>query len=80
MAGRMQPLFPGFFLTPLTRGGTITTPTGTVNGSNQTFTVSTIPLFVVSDGIVYFEGFGFSTAGLTITMTIPPSQYLRSFA
>ena len=81
MAGRMQPLFPGFFLTPIGGGGgTISTPTGTVNGSNTSFTVTAVPLFIVSDGIVYFENFGFSITGLAITMTIPPSQYIRILA
>ena len=78
MAGRLQPLLPGFFLTPLGGGGSsISTPTGTVNGSNTSFTASATPLFVVSDGIVYFESFGYSLSGLAITMSIPPSQYIR---
>jgi len=79
MPGRMTNVFPGFFLTPLGGGGggTISTPTGTVNSSNTSFTAADTPLFVVSDGTIYFEGFGYSLSGLAITMTIPPSQYLR---
>jgi len=79
MAGRMVNTFPGFFLTPLSGGGggTVSTPTGTVNGSNTSFTASDTPLFVVSDGIVYFDGAGFTLSGLAITMTSPPVLYIR---
>ncbi len=53
------------------------TPTGTVNGVNTVFTVASEPSAVVSDGITYFNGFGYTYAALTITMDIPPSQYIR---
>ena len=55
------------------------TPTGDVDGSNQTFTVTAIPRHIVSDSSIYFEGNGYSRSGLTITMTIPPSQYIKAF-
>ena len=58
-------------------GGTVSTPTGTVDGSNTSFTASATPLFVISDGIVYVESFGYSLSGLTITMTSPPVLYIR---
>lgn len=60
-------------------GYTKETPTGTVDGSNTSFTVTVAPVYVVADGTTYFEGAGYSLAGLTITMDNPPSQYIRSF-
>lgn len=79
MPGRMVNNFPGFYLTPLGGGGggTVSTPTGTVDGSNTSFTAADTPLFVVSDGIVYFESNGYTLSGLVITMTSPPVLYIR---
>ncbi len=57
---------------------TVETPTGTVNSTNTAFTVTNEPLWVVSDGITYFDGAGYTYAALSITMDIPPSQYIRS--
>jgi len=59
-------------------GVSITTPTGDVDAVNVTFTASATPLWVTADGIQYFEGAGYSLAGPTITMEIPPSQYIRT--
>lgn len=55
------------------------TPTGTVNASNTIFTVTGQPSSVISDGITYFEGFGYSyNLGLNqITMDIAPSQFIK---
>ena len=60
-------------------GGTVTykTPSGAVNGTNDAFTVTSKPIHIVSDGIVYFENNGYTLAGLAVTMTVPPSQYIR---
>jgi hypothetical protein len=60
-------------------GATIETPTGTVNGSNATFTVSDAPQYVVADGITYFDGAGYTYGALSITMDVAPSQYIRAF-
>lgn len=60
-------------------GYTKETPTGTVNGSNTSFTVTATPVYVVSDGATYFENAGYTIAGLTITMTVPPQSFIRSF-
>lgn len=60
-------------------GYTVETPVGTVNGSNQVFSVTAQPVYVVADGITYFEGAGYSYAALNITMDVPPSQYIRAF-
>ena len=59
-------------------GVTVETPTGTVNASNTSFTVSAEPTWVVSDGITYFANAGYSYAALTITMDVAPSSYIRA--
>lgn len=59
-------------------GFTVETPSGAVDASNSTFTVTAAPQYVISDGITYFENKGYTRSGLTITMDIPPSQYLRA--
>lgn len=59
-------------------GVTVETPTGTVNSSNDTFSVSDEPQWVVSDGITYFAGAGYSYSAPNITMDIPPSSYIRA--
>lgn len=60
-------------------GLTIETPTGTVNGTNATFTVSATPQYIVVDGITYFENNGYTLSGLTITTSVPPTGFIRSF-
>lgn len=65
----------------LTSGGsgiTVETPAGTVDGSNTAFTVTAEPKWVVSDGITYFDGLGYTYAALNITMDIPPSYGIRA--
>jgi hypothetical protein len=57
---------------------TFSTPTGAVNGSNVTYTVASIPLYIVADGATYFEGAGYSRATLTITMDVAPSSFIRA--
>lgn len=59
-------------------GVSVETPAGSVNSSNVTFTVSATPKWIVADGITYFSGAGYSIAVLTITMDLPPSQYIRA--
>jgi hypothetical protein len=59
-------------------GFNIETPVGVINSSNDTFTVTNEPVQVVSDGVTYFDGFGYDYLAGTITMEIPPSLYLRS--
>lgn len=57
---------------------TVETPTGTVDASNQTFTVTAEPKYVVADGVTYFAGAGYTYNALQITMDIPPSQSIRA--
>ena len=59
-------------------GVTVETPTGTVNGSNTSFTVSATPKWIIGDGIVYFENAGYTLSGLTVTMTSAPWSYIRA--
>ena len=59
-------------------GVTFETPTGTVDGANKTFTVTATPDFVVVDGIMYFDGSGYSIAGLTVTTVIAPAGFIRA--
>lgn len=61
-------------------GSTPLIPTGSVNGLNATYGVASKPSAVVSDGITYYEGHGYSYAALNITMDIPPSEYIRYYA
>lgn len=58
-------------------GTTYYTPTGTVNASNTVFGVTAQPTSVISDGILLFEGAGYSYAALSITLDVPPSVYIR---
>lgn len=61
-------------------GVNVETPTGTVDGSNATFTVSNEPKFVVADGMVRFPSLGYTYSGGTITMDplLAPVQFIRS--
>ena len=61
-------------------GGSVTveTPTGTIDGSNTSFTVTATPKWIVADGITYFENSGYTISGLTITMVSPPVSYMRA--
>jgi hypothetical protein len=66
-------------------GGTgyiVETPSGTIDGSNLVFTVTAIPVYVVTDLGTFFENFGYTRSGLTITMAAPPTAttgFIRSF-
>ena len=65
----------------ITAGGgstTVETPTGTVNSSNVSFTVTATPKFIVADNTTYFEGFGYSLAGLNVTMELAPNNFIRA--
>jgi len=52
-------------------------PTGLVNSSNTSYTVASEPLYVVADGVTYYDGAGYTYSPLTVTMTNPPTQYIR---
>ena len=57
---------------------TVETPTGVVNESNVTFTVTQTPKWIVIDGLTYFDGQGYSIAALTLTVDVPPAGFIRS--
>lgn len=54
-------------------GVSIEVPTGTVNGSNTTFTVTNEPKYIVVNALTYFDGAGYEYSGGTITFDIPPT-------
>ncbi len=64
-------------------GGNFETPSGAIDGVNDTFTVLNTPKGIVINGIWYFENDGYTLSGLTITIdsTIIPmtGSTLRSF-
>ena len=75
----------------LVDGSTLTqeAPVGTVDGSNNTYTVSNTPIFIVVDGQVRpsvsnindINGNGFTYSGGTITVNslVPPVSFIRSY-
>jgi hypothetical protein len=66
---------------PSSSGSTaVEIPSGTVDGSNDTFTVTHIPLFIIVDGIAKFPTlhYTYSSGNITIIDDAPPTQYIRS--
>jgi hypothetical protein len=59
-------------------GWTVETPTGTVDSSNTAFTATATPIYIVVDGVQYFENDGYTLSGLDITTTVPPTGFIRS--
>lgn len=59
-------------------GVSVETPTGAINGSNTNYTVANPPLFVISDGVTYFEGNGFTYSAGALTMDYAPTGFLVS--
>lgn len=63
--------------------GQVLTPTGTVNGSNATFTVpaNTVITSIVVDGLERYAGFGYTYISASGTITVdplaPPTEYIR---
>lgn len=56
-------------------------PVGTVDGSNNVFTVSHTPLYIVIDGLSRTGGYGYTFAFPTITVDplAPPVQRIISY-
>ncbi len=61
----------GFIRSAFGSGITIETPTGTVDDSNTTFTVTSEPKYVVINGAQYFAGAGYTYLAGTITLDNP---------
>lgn len=57
---------------------TIVDAGGTVDGSNVTFTTASKPQYVMCDGGLYFEGYGYLYSGGVITMAFPPQSYVKA--
>jgi len=51
----------------------VETPTGTRNGVNKDFTVLHTPKFITLNGQTWYEGAGYSMAGLVATLDIAPN-------
>ena len=60
-------------------GVRIETPVGAVDGVNTAFTVYKTPKYIILDGASYFESNGYTLSGKTLTVTVPPRGYIRSF-
>lgn len=60
-----------------TGGGSWLTPIGTVDGSNNTFTVASEPTMVMVDGMGRIAGLDYTYAGLTIVLVVPPQDWIR---
>ena len=56
------------------------TPTGDVDGSNNSYTVLNEPLFIIVDGSARVPGFGYTYSGGVITVDVlaPPVSFIRS--
>jgi hypothetical protein len=75
----LTPKSDGGFTVSAIVGAGIETPSGVINGSNTTFTVLNIPKYIISDGATYFESAGYTRVGLTLTLSVPPVDFIRSF-
>lgn len=60
-------------------GFTLLPATGTINGSNVTFTFTQKPAYIVSDGVWYRENVGWTWSGLTATMIVSPNDDIWGF-
>jgi len=60
-------------------GFTLLPATGSVNGSNVTFTFTEQPDYIISDGAWYRINKGWTWSVLTATMTIPPNDDIYGF-
>lgn len=65
-------------------GYTIEIPSGSLYDQNTgtgglVFTVTVTPVYIVADSGTYFNNAGYTLSGLTVTMSNPVTQYIRSF-
>lgn len=59
-------------------GTTYEVPIGDVDAINASFVVSAEPKSVISDGLKYFDGAGYTYSAPNIVMDIPPSSFIRA--
>lgn len=55
-------------------------PIGTVNSSNQSFTVTVVPKFIITDTGIYIENFGYTRSLFAITMDLFPNTFIRAYS
>ena len=55
---------------------TVTTPTGSVNGTNVTFTSATVAKWIDTDTGHYYPNKGYTRSGTTYTMDLAPNDYI----
>jgi hypothetical protein len=65
-------------MTTIALSASLETPTGSVNGTNRTFTVLNTPKFITLDGQTLYQNYGYTLSGLTITTDIAPTTIIRS--
>ena len=58
------------------------TPSGTVNGVNTTFYVTSLPKFIIVDGVSKFQDVHYTLTGSTIEIidNSPPVQFIRAIS
>jgi hypothetical protein len=56
---------------------TVTTPTGSVNGTNVTFTSAAVAAWIDTDTGHYYENYGYTRSGTTYTLDLAPNLYIR---
>ena len=59
-------------------GTTYEVPIGTIDGQNASFVVTEEPKSVISDGLKYFDGAGYTYSAPNVVMDIPPSSFIRA--
>lgn len=62
----------------LSTGVRFEAPNGTIDGVNTSFTFFKTPLYVIVDGVTYFEDNGYTISGKTLTTSVPPTGFIRS--
>lgn len=55
---------------------TVTTPTGSVNGSNTSFTSAVVAKWIDTDTGRYYPNFGYTRSGTTYTLDLAPNNYI----
>lgn len=71
----------GFTVNATSAGFAKEVPTGAINGSNTTYTVANEPLFVLIDGLMRTDGYGYTytTGTIEVDALTPPVQSIVSF-
>ena len=82
---RVDPITGRVLVSTVSSGGSFSalTATGTVNAANKIFTFTSVPTYIVSDGVWYpAQGMNvppdtnWTNVGTTVTMIIPPQSFI----